>query len=153
MTYLTDAPSPTEAAQADFRLFSRQAQPFRSKRRAQLLELQREMTRRMFALERRPVQEAARAHAHAEFVHDRITEIFEFLDDRIADRSEQAKQAAWNARPLKTVAQHLAERDLKPATCEQCGWTGPWDEVETGHSPHFDGALQCCPQCNAGESF
>jgi uncharacterized protein (DUF983 family) len=37
--------------------------------------------------------------------------------------------------------------------CQFCGYLCEWDEIPTAGDPTSDGTVQCCPECNEGESF
>jgi len=37
--------------------------------------------------------------------------------------------------------------------CQFCGYICEWDEIPTANDPTSDGTVQCCPECNEGESF
>lgn len=43
---------------------------------------------------------------------------------------------------------------LAVGRCEFCGYICEWDEIPTAGDPTCsDGTVQCCPECNEGESF
>jgi hypothetical protein len=42
---------------------------------------------------------------------------------------------------------------LEVGRCQFCGYICEWDEIPTAADPTSDGTVQCCPECNEGESF
>jgi hypothetical protein len=43
---------------------------------------------------------------------------------------------------------------LAVGRCEFCGYICEWEEIPTAGDPTCsDGTVQCCPECNEGESF
>jgi hypothetical protein len=42
---------------------------------------------------------------------------------------------------------------MEVGRCTFCGYICEWDEIPTAGDPTSDGTVQCCPECNEGESF
>ena len=44
-------------------------------------------------------------------------------------------------------------KKLEIGRCSGCGYLCEWEEVPEVNDPWSDGRVQCCPECNEGESF